>query len=287
MIRGTNRIGINLWNWVPGISADCLPLIGRAAAAGFTAVELPMTEPAVDNLELFKKEIEANNLEVSLCAALTAGRDLSNFDPVIRQNTVRYLKECIDTGSQIGAKIFAGPFYSGGGKCHLLDEEDRKREWNFAVHGIREVAAYAAEAGIELAVEPLHRYRTSVVNTVDQAISLISDINAGNVSIHFDTYHANIEETSITDALGRVLKHHLLGHFHACENNRGPPGSGHVPWKAIFILLDENKYRGHITMETFCSAAMDRCWYPLAENEDALAAAGIAFIKAQLAGFTK
>jgi len=187
-----SRIGINLWNWIPAVTAESLPLVDKVAAMGFTAIELPMMEAVVPDAAAFRSAIDRNRLAVSLCAAMTAGRDLSHFDQEIRRQTVTYLKTCIDTGYQLGADVFAGPLYAGGGKCHLLNDDEKKKEWELAVNGIREVAAYAAGAGIKLAVEPLHRYRTSVVNTVDQAIRLVHDVNRRNVSIHFDTFHANI-----------------------------------------------------------------------------------------------
>lgn len=282
-----NRIGINLWNWTPAVSTESLPLVDTVAALGFTAIEFPMTEAVIPDVASFRRAVDRNRLAVSLCAALTAGRDLSHFDPAVRRQTAVYLKTCIDTGYQLGAGVFAGPFYAGGGKCHLLNDEDQKREWDYAVAGIRDLAGYAAESGIRLAIEPIHRYRTSVVNTVRQAIQLVQDVNRTGVSIHFDTYHANIEETSVTGALESVLQADLLGHFHACENNRGAPGTGHLPWNDIFDLLNQYQYQQHVTMETFCREAMDRCWYPLAESQDVLAATGLAFIQSQLLRFEK
>lgn len=84
--------------------------------------------------------------------------------------------------------------------------DDEKKEWELAVTGIRKVSAIAKECGVRLALEPLNRYRTSVVNTAAQALKLVSDIGEENVGVHFDTYQAGIEEDSITDAFEAVLK---------------------------------------------------------------------------------
>ncbi|MEG2395348.1 MAG: sugar phosphate isomerase/epimerase family protein, partial [Ruthenibacterium sp.] len=218
-------------------------------------------------------------LAVSLCAALGTGRDLSNFDAAVRRDTMEYLTACLHTAGKLGASVLAGPLYTGGGKCHRLSDEDKKREWNLAVTCLQRLAQTARQEGVQLALEPLHRYRSSVMNTAAQALQMVRDIGCGNVGVHFDTFHANIEETDVCAALESVLQKEKLFHFHACANNRGAPGMGHLPWQQIFLLLKRYGYTGHITMETFAPDAMDAAWYPLAQSEDALARAGIDFLK--------
>lgn len=272
-----NALSINLWNWSAKLDESCLPLIEKVASMGFTAVELPMTDPVLP--KGLTEEIKKYGLEVSLCTALTQGRDISNFDPDIRASTEEYLLACVQCAADIGAGALCGPLYAGGGKQHFLPPEQKAAEWGLAITGLRRIADSAAEKGVVLAVEPLHRYRTSVVNTTEQALQLIGDIGRDNVQVHFDTFHANIEEIDVCAALEAVLKARKLAHFHACANNRGAPGSGHLPWERIFGLLKAYGYSGHITMETFAEGFMDAPWYPLAESRDALAMEGLAYLK--------
>ena len=274
-----NRFGINLWNWIKNLNEDILPLIGHAAGMGFTAIELPMTQPDVPNIKALKQELERYSMEVSLCLLMTAERDMSSFDEKVRKQAKSYLLKCFETAEYLGARVVAGPMYSGGGKRHRLKEEDRKREWDLAVSGLREMAEAARLHGLSLAIEPLHRYRTSVVNTAEQALQMVQDIGCDNVGVHFDTYHANIEEFDPLSALESVLKANKLEHFHACGNNRGAPGTGHIPWDRVFDLLKKYKYQHHITMETFCEGSLDECFYPLAASQDELAATGIRYLK--------
>ncbi|MCI9146817.1 MAG: sugar phosphate isomerase/epimerase [Hungatella sp.] len=272
-----NKLGINLWNWQTGLCEECAGLVLKAADMGFTAVELPMTRTDVP--EIIEREIRLSGLCVSLCAALGPGKDLSSFDPQIRNHTMDYVTECLKAGEKLGACVLCGPLYAGGGKRHRLSPGDQKREWDLAVTGLREAARRAGECGMELSVEPLNRYRTSVVNTAAQAAELVRDIGADNVGIHFDTYHACLEERDLLEALEEALKSSRVNHFHACANNRGGPGQGLVPWKEVFRLLVKYGYKGHITMETFAPGGLDSSWVQVHGDADETALMGIGYLK--------
>ena len=166
-----NPLGINLWNWRTGLDEGCVGLPTKIAQMGFTAVELPMSTPTLP--AGLAEEIRGTGLAVSLCAAMGPGRDISNFDPTVRAATMDYLTACLKTGSEVGATVFAGPLYAGGGKRHWLSESDKAREWELAVTGLQEVARRAGEYGMSLSLEPLSRYRTSVCNTAAQVLRMI------------------------------------------------------------------------------------------------------------------
>lgn len=272
-----NPLGINLWNWQPALGPGCLGLPTKAAALGFTAVELPMTDPTLP--AGLADEVRSTGLAVSLCAALGAGRDLSSFDPAVRAATLDYLTACLQTGSAVGATVLAGPLYAGGGKRHWLSPQDKAREWALAVTGLQELARRAAEYGMALALEPLSRYRTSVCNTAGQALRLIADIGAPNVGLHFDTYQAALEEKDLLATLEAALAAGKVNHFHACANNRGAPGQGLIPWEAVLGLLQRYGYAGHITMETFALGGLDSSWVQVHEEPDALARSGLTYLQ--------
>lgn len=272
-----NCLGINLWNWVNGLGPECKGLPEKISAMGFTAIELPMTVSKPE--EAFLNEVKSSGLQVSLCAALGSGRDISNFDYEVRQNTIKYLSECIETAEKLNCHILAGPLYAGGGKRHLLSSDDKKKEWDYAVNGLRILSAKAEQCGVRLALEPINRYRTSVVNTAWQGLDMIRDIGCKNVGIHFDTFHAGIEENNLTGALKEILEEKCLFHFHACANNRGAPGEGFFPWKEIFGLLKKYHYDGHITMETFALGGLDSGWILPENGPDEVAKIGIRNLK--------
>lgn len=277
------RFGINLWNWTPVFSDEHIGLIDRAAQIGFDAIEIGMNQTEF-NYSAVRDRIDANGLELTLCAALLKGRDISNFDEEIRKNTKRYMMDCFKAGEKMGAKLFVGPVFAGGGKAHNLNPDELKKEWYLAVSGISEMADEASNYGITIGIEPINRYRTSVVNTVEQALKMVSDIDRPNVGILFDTYQANIEESDIATALDSVLDAQKLVHFHACENHRGAPGTGHIPWKGLVSELKKYNYQGHVTMETFSKGGLDAGWYPLAKSQDELAHIGLNNMKALFNG---
>ena len=157
-----NPLGINLWNWCAGLSEECLGLPEKVARMGFTAVELPMTQPQCRPRWRMRSGTQAGCFIV--CGS-GPGRDLSSFDSAVRASTMDYLTTCLETAGQLGAGILAGPLYTGGGKRHWLSPDEKKREWMLAVDGLRELARRAEHYGVVLSVEPLNRYRTSVANT--------------------------------------------------------------------------------------------------------------------------
>lgn len=272
-----NYLGINLWNWVPALSRDCVGLPTRAAEMGFTAVELPMT--TTQPIPELEQEIRDLGLGVTLCAALGPGKDLSSFDPQVRAYTMEYLTQCLETGARIGASVLAGPLYAGGGKRHALPPGEKEREWELAVTGLQELSRRAGERGIKLAIEPLCRYRTSVVNTVDQGLDMIRDVDSPNLGLHYDTFHACLEEADLIASLEKALDSGKVYHFHACANNRGGPGEGILPWDRVLPLLKEKNYSGHVTMETFAPGGLDASWIHVHPQPDEVARRGIDFLR--------
>lgn len=272
-----NYLGINLWNWLPALSRDCVGLPTRAAEMGFTAVELPMT--TTQPIPELEQEIRDLGLGVTLCAALGPGKDLSSFDPQVRASTMEYLTQCLETGVRAGASVLAGPLYAGGGKRHALPPEEKEREWELAVTGLQELSRRAGEYGIKLAIEPLCRYRTSVVNTVDQGLAMIRDVDSPNLGLHYDTFHACLEEADLIASLEKALDSGRVYHFHACANNRGGPGEGILPWDRVLPLLKEKNYPGHVTMETFAPGGLDASWVHVHPQPDEVARRGINFLR--------
>ena len=269
-----NYLGINLWNWVPALSRDCVGLPTRAAEMGFTAVELPMT--TTQPIPELEQEIRDLGLGVTLCAALGPGKDLSSFDPQVRAYTMEYLTQCLETGARIGASVLAGPLYAGGGKRHALPPGEKEREWELAVTGLQELSRRAGERGIKLAIEPLCRYRNSVVNTVDQGLAMIRDVDSPNLGLHYDTFHACLEEADLIASLEKALDSGKVYHF---ANNRGGPGEGILPWDRVLPLLKEKNYPGHVTMETFAPGGLDASWIHVHPQPDEVARRGIDFLR--------
>ena len=137
--------------------------------------------------------------------------------------------------------------YSAVGKEHLEDASARKAEWDCAVSGIREMAVYAAAKGIHLALEPLNRFETDMINIASQGLDFIDQVGMENVGLHLDTFHMHLEEKSSAAAIRKTSG--KIFHFHACENDRGVPGAGQVRWQDVATALKQVHYDGPIVIE--------------------------------------
>jgi D-psicose/D-tagatose/L-ribulose 3-epimerase len=176
--------------------------------------------------------------------------------------------------------------YSAVGKEHLDDPAERQQEWQRAVLGIRELAGVAQETGIKLALEPLNRFETDIINVVDQGLKLIDETGMENVGLHLDSFHMHLEEKDSASAIQRAG--YKIFHFHACENDRGVPGTGQVRWTEIAKALKDIDYQGPLVIESFTSEVKEIAravciWREIAPSQDTIAQQGLGFLKTLLA----
>ena len=277
------RFGANTFIFRSPFSTDRdLDLIPKLKNMGFDLIEVAVEDPALVDTDLLKTALEEHDLGVVTCGAYGPGRNISSLDPVERQAAKDYLIWMIDAAQKLGSDVVNGPMYSAVGKARLDDPADREQEWQFAVEGLKEMAAYAEERGVKLAFEPLNRFETDLVNIVDQGLKLIDDVGAPNLGFHLDTFHMHLEEKDSAAAIRKAGDR--IFHFHACENDRGVPGSGQVNWKEVFKALVDVGYDGNVVIESFTpevkSIARAVCiWREIAPDQDAIARDGLKFIK--------
>jgi D-psicose/D-tagatose/L-ribulose 3-epimerase len=115
------------------------------------------------------------------------------------------------------------------------------------------VADRAAEAGVTLGLEFCNRYETNVLNTTEQTLAFIEDVDRPNVMAHLDVYHMNIEEVSFADAVHAAAAAGRFGYVHLGESHRGALGTGSVPFREFFAALHDVDYQGVLTFESFSS----------------------------------
>ena len=154
----------------------------------------------------------------------------------------------------IGADIVGGPLYGGplvfaGIRPVPIDEKERQVRFERCLEGLSNAADAASKANIRLAMEPLNRFETDIISTVAQAIEVADNINSSALGLLLDSFHMNIEESSIPDAIRRAGAR--IVHFQANENHRGFPGTGHLPWNEIARALRDVGYRGAVSLEPF------------------------------------
>ena len=276
------RFGINTWVWVAPLTTTALEeLLPKVAELGFDWIELPLE--TIGDLDYGRAAalIGERGMGVSACAAMSPDRDLIHPDAAVRANGAAYLRECVDAAQALGAPIVAGPMYSAVGRVWQMSAAERERDTELLVGQLRELAAYAYERGVTLCVEPLNRFETSFLNLTAQGSELIDRVDHPGCKLLLDTFHMNIEERSIGAAIRAAGPR--IGHFHACENDRGAPGSGHVPWAEVADALHAIGYDGPVVIESFTDkvksiARAAAIWRSFAVSQDALASEGLAFL---------
>ena len=276
------RIGASTFIWVSPFSGDTIDLINKVKNFGFDLIEICIEDPDTINTELIRRALAEARLGVSICGAFGPTRDMSADSATIRDEAMGYACRCIDIAAELGSAVVVGPMYAGVGNTRMLEPAARRRQWAFAVESLARVADHAAERGIKLALEPLNRFETDLVNTVEQALGLVTDIGRDNVGLLLDTFHMNIEEKSIPDAIRRAGER--IFEFHACSSDRGTPGEDHLPWVQIAAALGDAAYAGSIVIEAFTPKIKEiakavSLWRPLAESEDALARNGLRHLR--------
>lgn len=278
------KFGVNTWVWTAPLTEEELEEIAPAVAKmGFDHIEIPMDDPKDLDFAKCKQIIENAGIgSVSFCAAMGPDRDLIDPDPKVRQNGIDYLKACMDGLAVMGGKNFVGPFYSAVGRTWKQTAEEREEDMKILVEILRELSEYAAERGILLGVEPLNRFETSFITTAEQVIELVDRVDHPACKVMLDTFHMNIEEDSMGDAI-RAVGPRLI-QVHSNENNRGTPGKGHVPWQEVAQALKDINFDGVFVIESFTDkvesiAKAAAIWRPLAPSQDALAADGVIFLK--------
>lgn len=277
------EIGINTWVWVSPLSTERLEnLAPHIAGLGYDRIELPIEGVDDVNYDRAAEIITAAKLKVSCCVAMGPDRDLIHPDKAIRENGLAYVRQCIDAVQKLGGRNLVGPLYSSVGRTWQQTAAERVHDLDILVANLRSLAEYAADHDVVMGLEPLNRFETSFINMASQAIEVIDRVDHPACGIMLDTFHMNIEEKSLGDAI-RATGPRLV-HLHACENDRGAPGSGNVDWPGVAQALQDINYNGPVVIESFTPevksiARAAAIWRPLAPSSDALASAGLAFLR--------
>ncbi len=276
------KYGMNLLLWTDAVGQQHYPLLEKIKSWGYDGVELPMFSPEADQFRKIGERIKDIGLE---CTAVTVMPEEANpIDPdaQVRAAAVEHLKRAIDASQALGAKLLCGPFCSPVGK--LVGRGRTDEEWRWAVDAFKQVAPYAEKAGITLGVEFLNRFETYFINCVADTARLVDEVGSRHFGMMYDTFHANIEEKRVCDAIRSAGRR--IVHVHISENDRATPGEGHVQWDETFAALKQIGYDGWFMVEAFGQAlpslAAATCiWRRMFESEERLATAALQFMRSQ------
>jgi len=277
------KLGVDTMIWVEEFTTQSLPIINKAKELGFDAIDININHP-----ERFPaKEVKARLKEVGIEAVTTIGlnkdSNLISPDPAVRKNGEKTMKRMVDINMEIGSKICAGVIYAQWG--YITGRPRTEAEWNYSVTSMRNIAEYSKKQGdLTLAVEPVGRFESHFLNIAEDAVRYCKDVGVGNVKVHLDTFHMIREEMNFTKAVETCGKEYL-GYVHVCENNRGIPGTGLVPWKEFFTALKNIGYNGPACIESFDPSFEETnrlcaIWRKYADTGEELAVQGLKNLKA-------
>lgn len=277
------KLGVDSFIWTEVFSEKDLWIIKKAEELGFETIDLAIAHPETFPTEKVKAELAKTNLEVVTTTTLNADTNLISSDDKIRRNAIESLKKLVDINKALGSKILGGVNYAGWG-C-LTGKPKTELEWKHSVEGMREVAEYALQTYpvLKICVEPVNRFETHFINTAEDGVKYCKDVGTGNMGVHLDCFHMIREETSYTQAVETCGKEYL-GYVHVCENNRGIPGTGLVPFKEFFTALKKIGYDGSCVIESFDPSfeelnANCAIWRKFADTGEELAIQGLANLK--------
>lgn len=276
-------IGVNTWVWTSPLRDDSMAeLAAKAAAFGFDAMELPLENPGDWDAARACDVLDAHGLTPVVIGAMGPGRSLVSRAGDVAA-TQDYLRACLRAARTLGATRVAGPFYAPTGVTWRMDADERDAVVAELRENLRPLADDAAESGIRLAVEPLNRYETSVINTVEQGLEALAPLLGDGLGLALDTYHLNIEEKRPADAIRTAGG--AIAHVQVCGSDRGTVGDDHTDWPGTLAALDDAGYDGVLGLESFTGenatiAVAASVWRPLAASQDALAARSLAYLRA-------
>ncbi|MEO5891376.1 MAG: sugar phosphate isomerase/epimerase [Ferruginibacter sp.] len=277
------KYGVSTWLWTSPFSTDSIEILfPKIAEMGYDVVEIAVEDPALIDIKAVKEGLKKYELKAAICGAFGPGRDLTNEDRTVQQNSLDYIASCLEICAELDTDFFGGPMYSAVGKARMVPPEQRKTEWGLAVKNLGAVCEMASALGLKIAIEPLNRFESDLVNTAADALRMVNDINHPAAGIVLDGFHMNIEERDIEKAIATAGD--KLLHFQVSENYRGTPGTGQTRWDLYKRGLESINYTGIVSIESFTPENKELAgavcfWHPMAESQDQFASEGLSFLK--------
>ena len=276
------RFGINTFLFTSPFTNESTRLFQTFKQWGFETVEIPIEDPAHIDPAYVKAELDKHGLVCgSVCACLGPDRDLRGT-PEQQQTALGYMNACLDQMLVLDCPKLIGPVYSAVGRADAVAPAEYRRQWKTVTRNLKTLCKSAERKGRQICLEPLNRFETDFINTVDQALALIDAVGSPALKLHLDTFNMNIEEKCQGAAIKKAGR--LLGHFHACGSDRGTPGNDHIAWGHIAAALEAVKYDGDVVIESFTQdvkviARAAAIWRQIEPSRDEIAVNGLKFLK--------
>lgn len=278
-----HAIGVSTWVWTsPLRDATLADLATRTAGWGFDVLELPVEQVGDWDPALAARVLADHGLAATVCLVMPPGRELVAADAATVAATQDYLRQVVDIAAEVGSPVIGGPAYASVGRTWRMSDRERSDAYAELRDNLAPVVEHARASGVRVAVEPLNRYETSLLNTIGQTLAALDGLPVDGCGVAVDVYHQNIEEKHVGDAIRSARGR--IAHVQVCANDRGTPGDDNLDWADIVAALAEADYTGPLCIESFTGenasiATAASIWRPLAPTQDALAVDGLEFLK--------
>lgn len=270
-----NKIGVYYAYWEKNWDANYPYYIQKIANLGFDVMELAvgaLIDRPKNELKNMKAAADNLGVELTYCIGFPSDKDVSSPDAATRQKGIEFAKRILETISLLDGEILSGIIYGSWPGRPLENVEDKKRYWDIAVDSQKQIMKTAEQYGIVCCYEVVNRFEQFIMNTAEEGMEFIRAVGSRNAKLLLDSFHMNIEEDSLSQAIRTAGN--KIGHIHIGECNRKVPGRGHMPWDDMFQALKEVNYTGRIVMEPFVKmeageVARDiRVYRPVEKNTD-------------------
>ncbi|GAA0878202.1 sugar phosphate isomerase/epimerase [Algoriphagus jejuensis] len=220
----------------------------KAATLGFDAVELFTASADALDENLLTNLLQKHGLQLAAVGTgagkVIHGLTLTDPDPEVRQKAISFISEMISFGAKFGA-----PAIIGSMQGNVLPNGNREETMNWLAEGLAMLEKKAAESGVFLIYEPLNRYETNLLNTMEAGSVFLEKTGLENTKLLADLFHMNIEEVDMAQSIRSYGKH--IGHVHFADSNRRPIGFGHSDISPIAEALKKIDYQGYVSAEAF------------------------------------
>jgi len=230
-----------------------------------------------------KEVLAEHGLSATASLGLSPETDVTSTNPSIVKKGDELLRKVVDKLHAIGSTELCGVIYCSLGKYPGPASAENRAN---SISAVTRLADYAADKGININLEVVNRYETNIMNTGKEGLKFLEAVNRPNAYLHLDTYHMNIEEDGMSQAV--LDAGDALGYVHIGESHRGYLGSGNVDFDTFFSALKKINYSGPITFESFSSVVVDPAlsnalciWRNLWEDSDDLASHALKYMKAR------
>jgi D-psicose/D-tagatose/L-ribulose 3-epimerase len=247
-----NKIGIYYAYWTHEWDADFHPFIDKVAALGFDLLEVnggTIARMTPQERQRLKAHADAAQITLSYCIGLPQEYDIAAEERAVREKGIAYLQQMAQAIGELGGGMLSGIIYGSWPASLPAGATDRRPYLERSIASMQTAIKAAEDNNVIFNMEVVNRFEQFMLNTSAEGIAYVQAVGSPNAKILLDTFHMNIEEDFIGDAI--VLAGDQLGHFHVGENNRMPPGFGHLPWTEIGAALRKIDYQGHVVMEPF------------------------------------